>query len=113
MCLNHTEGQGLEKKERSIVKPAPLPERERPVSKRKNTKDWCKGKLGRKHKPVKRHSDQLLQFKLADCREYVERITKWRHVARTCLHQEVCATCGKILTQFVRIEECPDLNDLE
>lgn len=95
------------------MKPAPPLDRDRPASKRKNTKDWCKGKEGRPHQPALGYTDQLKQFKFTDCTEYVERIKTWKHVARTCLHQEACTACGKVLTQFVRIEECPDLTTQE
>lgn len=85
---------------------------DRPVSQRKSTRVWCKGKVGQPHVPVlqvdHRHDhDWLNKDSEARCqmRSYVRRqrlpeggwgpwITEdnWY-----CAHQQVCERCGKIL----------------
>jgi hypothetical protein len=80
---------------------------------RKNTRSWCKGKVGVEHIPVLvlDHTDP--QFgKAPPCRWAVG----WSSTARKdvvywrCPHHEVCGRCGKVLRDrwSVSITECPD-----
>ena len=88
-------------------------ERERWPAKRKNTKLWCKGKVGRKHVPV---IEKRMPFGKADepCGwfnpHWPPNLSKpiWR-----CFHITVCATCGKHLDKFQHWwggvgEACPE-----
>ena len=79
-----------------------------PTLKRKNTAKWCRGKQGVEHIPaIVPNSDFLNQLKLKDCLEFAKRSNGQ---SGTCLHRIECTVCSKILTQFLPIEECPDLN---
>jgi hypothetical protein len=81
-------------------------ERWPPERKRKNTKRWCKGKVGREHKPVKQWS-HLAHYRLARGGP-VCTTSSWLSSGWSCYHELACSTCGKILVQFLSKEECPD-----
>lgn len=67
--------------------------------KKKNTKKWCKGKIGRKHEPVVELNRKYMYGKVKECTS-----SKWWG----CYHHEVCKNCGKELKWRV---PCPDFVD--
>jgi len=93
------------------MKPAPPLERERPMPRKKNTKTYCKGVVGRAHQPemvyYKPYQDW---FSLGDCLDFVSRIERnSNRPPAHCMHQEKCKNCGKVLSMFVEVQSCPDL----
>jgi len=88
---------GLEKD-----KYAPEPERETPhIGRRKNTKRWCRGKVGREHVSGIVKDPQLL-FGQADRPCALDR--RWF----PCIHMERCTVCGKVLRRWLPADECPE-----
>lgn len=75
----------------------------KPKSK-KDTRRWCKGKVGREHTPAIERSHGERYPNGRPCQR-IEGYT-W---ALGCHHHEVCTTCGKILRWTIPYEECPDL----
>lgn len=75
----------------------PDPEPYRP--KRKNTKEWCKGKVGRPHVGEIRFNPI---WGSATCGPSWG--SRW-----FCHHAEICKNCGKRLRWSVGKGECPDL----
>lgn len=67
--------------------------------KRKNTKDWCKGKKGRLHSPVIDVPTNAIFAKLGyECGWATHTYVFGEEGARyRCDHAEVCSVCGKIL----------------
>lgn len=63
---------------------------------RKNTRAWCKGKVGRAHKPVIARSNYAGTW---PCHP--------RHGWRHCWHIEQCTVCGKTLRHLTP-DECPE-----
>jgi hypothetical protein len=70
---------------------------------KKDTRAWCKGKVGRPHQPVV----QTYPHDSIPCREapswYARRYGNW-----WCRHQLVCEVCGKVLEFVLTSRECPD-----
>lgn len=81
--------------------------------KKKSTKRWCKGKVGREHVPevVESHVYGFLVHighgQHAKCHERDEMFKKLNG-GWFCRHAERCATCGKILRDQLPREECPE-----
>lgn len=93
-----------------------IPDNVRPQRARKNTKRWCKGKVGRDHTPeVVRHhyyAAPLFADKPCHWQEHWsyragERI-KLRDTRWSCYHAIKCTTCGKYLEQWPPKDMCPD-----
>jgi hypothetical protein len=75
-------------------------------NKRKNTKRWCKGKVGREHQPVIVYDERYLRWH-KEC--HVAPSWAYRSMKGWyCIHLEVCTNCGKHLRWRVPKEECPD-----
>lgn len=79
--------------------------------KRKDTKRWCKGKVGREHTPEKlintRFTDLLTKRKV-ETGEYCRppgSHPSGRPKLFDCLHHTVCSTCGKELEWVSKV--CP------
>ena len=74
------------------------PEHKRPPGK-KNTKLWCKGHEGRPHQLAITLDGRYRTYQPGRCRWYPR--WEWRekrYVLRwTCVHQETCTACGKVL----------------
>jgi hypothetical protein len=76
-----------------------------PHKSRKNTRRWCKGKVGREHSPVVQHQKERNGWRKAwTCgpRKWGISAGRWG-----CWHEEVCTTCGKVL-RWTLGDECPD-----
>ena len=83
---------------------------------KKNTKKWCKGKVGREHEPVievdqKRFYNQRDKDK-ASCGWMTQ--YGWGQVGRyvrgrwwNCRHHKVCSKCGKVLQYRLDLDDCP------
>lgn len=69
--------------------------------KRKDTKRWCKGKVGREHVPVIELNRRFMIYRdksdMTQCKG-----SGWL----ACIHHEVCSTCHKELKWAV--DYCPD-----
>lgn len=75
---------------------------------RKNTRKWCKGKVGRPHTPEIRLEANIYStwHQEHPCYRADWWTKQWeRHWS--CSHQEYCTTCGKIL-QFTLGNKCPN-----
>lgn len=73
--------------------------RVRRFGKKKDTKRWCRGHVGREHQPeIVR--DKSMGF-VTSCSG---RSTDFL----PCLHLEQCSECGKTLRRWLPVEECPD-----
>lgn len=64
--------------------------------KKKNTKRWCKGKVGKEHEPVIELNTKRMYGNIRECRS-----GGWWY----CFHHEVCKNCHKELKYMV---DCPD-----
>lgn len=83
---------------------------ERPQRKRKDTKAWCKGKVGREHQPVTVvPTGGMLAFATRDPCRLDDRDWLFRTGYR-CHHQVECAACGKVLKPMfdMTAADCPD-----
>lgn len=78
------------------------PERLTGKSKQKNTKRWCKGKVGREHKPA-----LVLRSMWGHRTCDPTSTSRWFG----CYHQEVCGYCGKVLRWSIPRKECPQHPD--
>ena len=74
-------------------------ERDRPFKKKKNAKKYCRGRVGREHKPV------IEVNRKYGWRDYKCGPSRWMKDYWICHHHEVCSECGKELKFNV---ECPD-----
>lgn len=86
---------------------------------RKNTRDWCKGKVGRPHNArirLQRHIQHRIDAggdpaRWASCRWgmwfFGGDADKPRVVYR-CHHEVFCEVCGKILHPYLGWSKCPD-----
>lgn len=74
---------------------------------KKNTKRWCRGKVGVEHTP-----EVVLNrwgYRPERCCAAPDWMTQlWRSPWR-CFHQRRCTTCGKILDYFLDWKDCPEL----
>ena len=81
----------------------PVPEEPRPQRARKDTKHWCKGKVGREHKPelIVHHAYSSIMMR---CHEL-----KWMTWSGqwSCRHAFKCTACGKYTKTWLTREECP------
>lgn len=74
----------------------------RPQRAKKDTKKWCRGKVGISHQPVSARRQYGDRF---PC--HVSDGPRGRYIH--CWHQEECASCGKILNYWPDRKLCPDL----
>lgn len=68
----------------------------------KDTKNWCRGVVGRPHEPEIARTPNLWGVspkKPCGSSGFIP-----------CFHSRVCKNCHKILVHFLPKEECPDLN---
>lgn len=94
----------------------PVEDTQRPVAPRKNTKRWCKGKVGREHKRALRASQKLSRTYTCGWSSSI-----WRNAFRQnggnsfwdCYHEEYCTACGKIMRDPWQLgdTECPDYTE--
>jgi hypothetical protein len=83
------------------IKPRP-----QAFNKKKNTRKFCKGKIGKPHIGVMRM--QRWSFGVCRVSEYFYYNTEnSRKLRWTCNHEEVCANCGKILNWRPDVYDCP------
>ena len=84
----------------------------RPVQPRakKDTRSWCKGKVGVPHQPVV-NRQSFGQGR--PCRQppawFSMQFRRGNHRQWWCYHQVVCRICGKILVHQLDWRFCPDL----
>lgn len=75
--------------------------------KKKNTKRWCKGKVGREHVPEITKSNygygMICKYPSWTIRGSGERVKVY-----ICWHQKSCKVCGKVLEWTLYKDECPD-----
>lgn len=71
---------------------------------KKDTRRWCRGKVGIEHEPIVQKRPGYWQDK--PC--------KWSQVVPllACNHEEVCKNCGKIL-KWTLGDDCPERKDAE
>lgn len=96
--------------------PAVDDDRFRPTPSKKNTKRWCKGKVGREHKLALRTSQWL--SRAYSCGWVMD---PWRVALRShkgtpfwdCHHEEFCSVCGKVMRHPWQLDdsECPDFTE--
>jgi hypothetical protein len=83
---------------------APSGERMRPQRGRKNTRRWCRGKVGVEHNPAVVIPPNVYR---QECRSYPHWRTgdpeRW-----WCGHKLVCLVCGKVLKWAVLCPEKPE-----
>jgi hypothetical protein len=81
--------------------------------KKKDTKRWCKGKVGREHVPciTKASSGGSCRCNYApwSIRHKSGETTPLKKYI--CWHQKSCQVCGKVLEWFLTEEECPDYKE--
>ena len=63
--------------------------------KKKNTKKWCKGKVGVEHKPVVKINEKILLGRRANCELFVD--NDYVQSFLDCDHHVVCEVCNKEL----------------
>lgn len=77
--------------------------------KRKDTKHWCKGKVGREHTPEvglsKWPYNRNICGTAADIYSWDNGPFRNRWV---CRHELVCTSCGKIIKHTLDRDECPE-----
>lgn len=83
------------------------PDQLRPTPSKKNTRRWCKGKVGREHTLA-----TVIQPHPWDRSKTCHKVPagSWLSFYRdgwVCYHIIRCTTCGKIMKHFVPREECP------
>jgi hypothetical protein len=84
-------------------KPEDLRDRVKSLPGKKNTKEWCRGKVGRHHEVEVRRVPHLGHD--TDCHRwpYGDEFSKiW-----LCYHEIHCVNCGKILKHTLG-DDCPD-----
>lgn len=85
---------------------------------KKNTKAWCKGKIGRAHIPeIRVSSYHSSMYEKYPCRVVESFGRYWLgsdsdlgdNRRWVCYHEEYCSNCGKILTPSgIEIKQCPE-----
>ena len=80
--------------------------------KKKNTKKWCKGKVGREH---------VLEITRSNYAFHLQcNYPKWGVIKDgivvplgryVCWHQRSCQKCGKVIEWTIPKEECPDYKE--
>lgn len=76
-----------------------------PHKSKKNTRRWCKGKVGREHTPEIRHTGERNGW----AKGWVCGPRRWGLKGWSCHHEEICTTCGKLL-RWTLGGDCPDLD---
>lgn len=88
---------------------APVSERVRPQRSKKNTRKWCKGKVGVEHsvETVRHHYYSHHR----QCHWWEFGVGRYGHTERSwiCYHAERCTVCGKYVTNNLRFK-CPDFS---
>lgn len=79
-----------------------VPDEPRPQRGRKNTKRWCKGKVGREHQPETVVNHQYTTSNWTECHE-----SRWMPNHWSCRHAVQCTVCGKYVKTWLGREECP------
>lgn len=95
-------------RERKMPAPDGPPRR---AGKKKSTKRWCRGKVGREHQLAIVDGEKFM----TPCGPDETSWMTWRRGSRTepeppkwwCRHQQVCTACGKILEYFLTAYQCP------
>lgn len=88
------------------VWPADHPKVDKPKGK-KDTKQWCKGKVGVEHERVIVRSNWAHGMR---CHPSPPWRLKLRPDYRwTCYHMQICVKCGKVLSHDIGQTECPEL----
>jgi len=103
---------------------------DRPVPGKKDTRRWCKGKVGREHVPGPLTLANGVAHLDAPCVRDAERAVhnlapyadpsaspEYRRLGARysiwlggrCWHQVRCVNCAKVLTDFASILDCPDV----
>ena len=84
-----------------------IPDVPKPSPGKKDTKRWCKGKVGREHTPEITLRHNLKCYPMPEwakgLRFYRSKLSWW------CHHERICTTCGKVLDWSIEPDECPDL----
>lgn len=84
-------------------KPEELRERVKSLPGKKNTREWCKGKVGRHHEVEMRRAPHVSDDTGCHRWPYGDEDSKiW-----LCYHQIYCVNCGKVLTHALG-DDCPD-----
>jgi len=92
---------------RGAVRAVAIAEPERKPPGRKDTRQWCKGREGREHRPeIVFAPPPAFRPETARCCEW----GTWRamDVRWSCHHQLQCTACGKILPGRLPAASCPD-----
>lgn len=97
----------------------PLSDEHRPTPGKKNTKRWCKGKVGREHQPALRIASPYTR--VYQCGWVKD---SWRMAIHKrfgpgdggpyweCDHEQYCQACGKILlSMWSNKIDCPDYTE--
>lgn len=87
------------------VWPEDHPKIVKPKSK-KDTKKWCKGKVGREHVPELTKQSWANDRTCAPPERWMLQLMPTRNWR--CYHQWVCANCGKVLDRWLPARDCPD-----
>ncbi len=75
---------------------------------RKDTKRWCKGHIGRAHTPeIRTNTRWTRTYSCGLPRESAFNTLFGRDADWTCYHEEACTTCGKVLRYSIAKNECP------
>lgn len=85
--------------------PADHPKVTQSKSKRKDTRRWCRGKVGVEHVLVIQKASWSRNF---PCRMFSYRRGPNFPAAWVCRHQRACENCGKIIDHSIKVDECPD-----
>lgn len=79
---------------------------------RKDTRTWCKGKVGREHQLVI-EPDKRQGWGPPGCfwssSWFLESGTRSHRWSWHCRHIERCTVCGKILRHWLKQDECPEI----
>lgn len=90
------------------VWPADHPVTGRPKA-RKDTRRWCRGKVGVEHVPEVTAGHWALSLGRRCHRSEEWSLRLWPDRPWACVHQRSCASCGKVLVPTLPWRECPDL----
>lgn len=101
-------------------RPNPVPEVTGGPRKKKDTRKWCRGKVGIEHQYVV-EVDQGGWYGWGTCQSRAEQAIKiFNHEEqkyrrywwpRSCLHITRCGVCGKVSEHSTPLKNCPDLSD--
>lgn len=75
----------------------------KPAAARKDTKRWCRGKVGREHQPMLQRARNY--GRLTEC-------GAGYHGRWVCYHETVCSVCSKVLKHWGTADECPDYTEV-